>query len=356
MIEKLQEVEKRYEELETLLCEPDVLGDRARYFRLAKERSDLEELVAAVRQQRKIEEQITENRSLLDEGDEELRELAAAELEELESTHEELTQKVRLLLLPRDPNDEKDVLLEVRSGTGGEEAALFAGDVFRMYCRFAERKGWKVEFLSRSDAGAGGIKEAICSIHGKSVYSQLRFESGVHRVQRVPDTESQGRIHTSAATVAVMPEAEDVDVEIAEKDLQVEVMRSSGPGGQSVNTTDSAVRLTHRPTGIVVRCQDEKSQHKNKAKALKILRSRLLDLEQTRQHEERSEARREMVRSGDRSEKIRTYNFPQDRVTDHRIGLTLHSLDKVLDGELDKLIEALRTHDQAERLKGGEAY
>lgn len=355
MIEKLREVEQRYEELERLLCEPDVLGDRRRYQQLTKERSGLEELVVSVRQQRDVDQQIEDNETLLDDSDPELRELAEAELEELREKRETLEQRIRVLLLPRDPNDEKDVILEIRSGTGGEEAALFAGDLFRMYTRFSERNNWKLEILSRSESGAGGLKEIILSVHGKDVYSQMRYESGVHRVQRVPDTESQGRIHTSAATVAVMPEAEEIDLEIADKELQIDVMRASGPGGQSVNTTDSAVRITHIPTGIVVRCQDEKSQHKNKAKALKILRSRLLDLEQARQHEERAESRREMVRSGDRSEKIRTYNFPQDRVTDHRIGLTLHALNGVLDGDLNRLIEALRTHYQAERLKGGDA-
>ncbi len=355
MIEKLQEVEKRYDELEQLLCDPGVLTDHLRYQKLAKERSDLEELVGAVRRQRKLEEDIEEHESLLDDPDPELRELAETELDDLREERERLELDIRRLLLPRDPNDEKDVILEIRSGTGGEEAALFAVDLFRMYSRFAERQGWKVEVMSRSESGSGGLKELICSIHGEDVYSHLRFESGVHRVQRVPETESQGRIHTSAATVAVMPEADEVELEIAEKDLNIEVMRSSGPGGQSVNTTDSAVRITHLPTNISVRCQDEKSQHKNKAKALKILRAKLLDIEIQRQHDERSETRRGMVGSGDRSEKIRTYNFPQDRVTDHRIGLTQHGLQSILDGELSKLVEALRTYSQAERLKSGVA-
>jgi peptide chain release factor 1 len=353
MLEKLREVEARYEELEQQLCDPTVLADRKRYQQLAKERSDLQALVTAVRRQREIGVQIEANRSLLDDPDPELRELARAETEGLQAEWSELDGRIRVLLLPRDPADEKDVILEIRSGTGGEEAALFAADLFRMYCRFAERRGWKVDLLSRSDSSGGGVKEVICSVHGNDVYSELKYESGVHRVQRVPDTESQGRIHTSAATVAVMPEADDVEVEIAEKDIHVDVMRSSGPGGQSVNTTDSAVRLTHLPTGLVVRCQDEKSQHKNKAKALKILRARLLEIEKEKQHAERTEARREMVKSGDRSEKIRTYNFPQDRLTDHRIGLTVHALESVLNGDLDRVIEALRTHFQAERLKGG---
>jgi peptide chain release factor 1 len=355
MIEKLKEVERRYEELEKLLCEPDVLGDRKRYQQLAKERSDLVELVAAVRQQREVVARIEESEALVGDPDPELAELARAELAELADKRDALDQRIKVLLLPRDPNDEKDVILEIRSGTGGEEAALFAGDLFRMYSRYAERRGWKLEIMSRSEADAGGLKELICLVRGTEVYSQLRYESGVHRVQRVPETEAQGRIHTSAATVVVMPEADEVDVAIEDKDLRIDIMRSGGPGGQSVNTTDSAVRITHIPTGIVIKCQDEKSQHKNKAKALKILRSKLLDLELERQHEERSEARREMVRTGDRSEKIRTYNFPQDRVTDHRIGLTLHAIESIMDGEIDRLIEAIRTHYQAERLKGGES-
>jgi peptide chain release factor 1 len=354
MIEKLKEVEERYEELEALLCDPDVLADRSRYHKLTKERSILEALVSAVRHRRKVERQIEDNGVLLDDADDEIRALARAENADLVPRLADLDEQIKVLLLPRDPNDEKDVILEIRSGTGGEEAALFAGELLRMYGRFAERQGWKLEIMSRSDASGGGVKEAICSIKGTDVYSILRFESGVHRVQRVPETEAQGRIHTSAATVAVLPEADEVDVEIADKDLRVDVMRSGGPGGQSVNTTDSAVRITHIPSGIVVKCQDEKSQHKNRAKALKILRSHLFELEQARLDEARSETRRGMVGHGDRSEKIRTYNFPQDRVTDHRIGLTIHAIEQVMDGDLVRLIEALRTHDQAERLKGSE--
>jgi peptide chain release factor 1 len=353
MNEKLQEVERRFEDLERLLCDPEIYSDHIRYQKLAKERSDLDDLVTSVRLQRKIMAAIEEHQELLDDPDPEMQEMASAEIEELQAQLDKVEETIRLLMLPRDPNDEKDVILEIRSGTGGEEAALFAGELFRLYARFAERQSWKIEIMSRSDSGAGGLKEIICSIHGKDVYSHLRFESGVHRVQRVPETESQGRIHTSAATVAVMPEADEVELDIAEKDLSIEVMRSSGPGGQSVNTTDSAVRVTHLPTGIAVRCQDEKSQHKNKAKAMTILRARLLDAEIQRQHDERSEVRREMVRSGDRSEKIRTYNFPQDRVTDHRIGLSLHGLQSIMDGEIMKIVEALRTSYQADMLRAG---
>ena len=292
---------------------------------------------------------------MLSDGDEEMRGLAESELEALEARREALEQEIRLLLLPRDPNDEKNAILEVRAATGGEEAALFATDLFRMYCRYAERRGWKVESLSMSESGVGGLKEAIASVSGDQVFHRLKHERGVHRVQRVPATESQGRIHTSTVTVAVLPEAEEVDIEIDPADLRVDVFRSSGPGGQSVNTTDSAVRITHIPTGTAVQCQDEKSQHKNKAKAMKVLRARLLESEQARIHADRADARRTQVGTGERSEKIRTYNFPQSRVTDHRAGITLHRLDGILEGDLDELLDALHGHMNAQLMAAEDA-
>jgi peptide chain release factor 1 len=350
MFDKLQEVEARYDELDGLLCDPEVITDRERYQNLAKERADLVELVETYRRYRATQERLEDNKSLL--GDPELKELARQEIEEDREELERLEGKLKVLLLPKDPNDEKDVILEIRAGTGGEEAALFGADLFRLYTRYAERNRWKVEVLSIHYSGTGdGVKEVIASISGDKVYSHLKYESGVHRVQRVPSTESQGRIHTSTATVAVLPEAEDVDISINDKDLKIDVMRAGGPGGQSVNTTDSAVRITHVPSGMVVICQDEKSQHKNKAKALKILRSRLLDAEQARLDAERSEARRSQVGGAERSEKIRTYNFPQDRLTDHRIGLTRHNLQGVLDGDIADVVDALHTHFQAEALQ-----
>jgi peptide chain release factor 1 len=285
---------------------------------------------------------------MLTDGDEEMRELAEGELEALETRREALEREIRLLLLPRDPNDEKNAILEVRAATGGEEAALFATELFRMYCRYAEKRGWKVESLSMSESGVGGLKEAIASVSGEQVFHRLKHERGVHRVQRVPATESQGRIHTSTVTVAVLPEAEEVDIAIDPADLRVDVYRSSGPGGQSVNTTDSAVRITHIPTGTVVQCQDEKSQHKNKAKAMQVLRARILESEQARLHADRADARRTQVGTGERSEKIRTYNFPQSRVTDHRAGLTLHRLDGILEGDLDELLDGLHSHMNAQ--------
>jgi peptide chain release factor 1 len=349
MFDKLLEVEVRYEELGVKLCEPEVIGNREQYQRLSKERADLTELVEAYRQYRDVVQRIADNKELL--ADPELKELAREELEQDRETRQRLEDLLKVLLLPKDPNDDKDILLEIRAGTGGQEAALFAADLFRMYGRYAERHRWKSDILSVSYADAGGIKEVIATINGEKVYSQLKYESGVHRVQRVPVTESQGRIHTSTATVAVLPEADEVDVKIADKELKIDVMRAGGPGGQSVNTTDSAVRITHIPSGITVHCQDEKSQHKNKAKAMRILRSRILEMEQAKQDAERSEARRSQVGTGERSEKIRTYNFPQDRLTDHRINLTRHNLQDVLDGGIQDLIDALRTHFQAEQLK-----
>jgi peptide chain release factor 1 len=358
LFEKLESVEHRYQELEVQLADPDVLSKQASFQKLAKERAEIEELVASYRQLKQINRELEDNAPLLRESDGELRAMAREEEQRLLQLKAETEDRLKILLLPRDPNDEKNIVLEIRGGTGGEEAALFAGDLFRMYSRYAERKRWRLEILSLSEAAAGGLKEVIAMISappGGKVYSELKYESGVHRVQRVPETEAQGRIHTSAATVAVLPEAEDVDVRIEDKDLRIEVMRSGGPGGQSVNTTDSAVQITHIPTGIIVRCQQEKSQHKNKATAMRILRTKLLDIELEKAASAERDARRAQVKSGDRSEKIRTYNFPQDRVTDHRIGLTRHNLQKFMDGDIQDVIDALRTHYQAEALKGEQA-
>ena len=350
MLERLKEVERRYEELERLIADPAAIADRRELAKLGKERAQLEETVAAYRDWVKAEREIAEHKELLRDKDTELRELARGELPGLEKRHLELEARLKQLLLPRDPNDERNTVLEIRAGTGGDEAGLFAAELFRMYQRYAERRGWRIEVLSSNQTGLGGFKEAIALVQGRGAFSRLKFEGGVHRVQRVPATEAQGRIHTSAVTVAVLPEAEDVEVELDDKDLRVDVFRSSGPGGQSVNTTDSAVRVTHLPTGLVVTCQDEKSQHKNKAKALKILRARLLDRARQEQQSQIAANRRAMVGSGDRSEKIRTYNFPQNRVTDHRVNVTLHQLERVLDGDLDAIIDALVTKRQSEAL------
>lgn len=352
MWDKLEEIERKFEVLTEKMSSPEVAGNASEYRRVAKERAGMESLVETYRQFRSISEQIRETKSFLElEKDPELREMAREELDGLESGRIIIEEKLKVLLLPKEPNDDKNVILEVRAGTGGEEAALFAAEILRMYLRFADRKRWKAEFLSKSESGRGGIKEAVIRIEGKEVFSHLKYESGVHRVQRVPETETQGRVHTSAASVAVLPEADEVDLHVDEKDLRIDVFRSSGPGGQSVNTTDSAVRITHIPSGITVSMQDEKSQHKNRSRAMLVLRSRLLEAEEARLASERRDMRRNQVRSGDRSEKIRTYNFPQDRLTDHRIGLTRHNLDAVLDGELDSLISACRTNFQAEALK-----
>jgi peptide chain release factor 1 len=351
-IDKMTALDRRHQEVSDLLSQAEIIAKRSEFTKLSREHAELTKLVAAWKDYRRLRAELDDAKALLaSESDAEMRELARAELRALEDRIAAKEQDIKILLLPKDPNDGKNILLELRAGTGGDEAALFAGDLFRMYMRFAERQGWKSEVMSMSEGAAGGVKEVVVLIAGKDVYSKLKYESGVHRVQRVPATESQGRVHTSAATVAVMPEAEEVDVKIEDKDLRIDVYRSSGPGGQSVNTTDSAVRVTYIPTGTVVICQDEKSQHKNKSKAMRILRARLLDLEIAKQEAEERDQRRAMIKSGDRSEKIRTYNFPQDRVTDHRINLTRHNLPAVLDGDLGDLTDALRTHYQTEALK-----
>ncbi len=345
-------LERRHEEVAALLGTPDVINKRAEFMKLSREHSELEPLVTAWKAYQKLLADLAQARELAEkEADGDLREMAREEARELEERRAKAEQEIKILLLPKDPNDGKNAILEIRAGTGGDEAALFAGDLYRMYSRFAERQGWKVETMSMSEGTAGGMKEVICLIEGKDVFSKLKFESGVHRVQRVPETEAQGRIHTSAATVAVLAEADEVDVKINESDLKVDTYRSSGAGGQHVNTTDSAVRITHIPTGVVVACQEERSQVKNRAKAMKMLRSKILEAEQQKQAQAEAAARKSQVGSGDRSEKIRTYNFPQDRVTDHRIGLTKHNLPAIIDGNIDDIVDALRAHDQAEALK-----
>jgi peptide chain release factor 1 len=348
-LQKLESLSARYAEIEELLCQPYILGDAKKYTELNRERSELTELVRVFSRHREVQKRLDDDRVAL--ADLELRELAELEIPELETELEALAQQLNLLLLPSDPNDARNTVLEIRAGAGGEEAALFASDLFRMYSRYAEKRSWRIEILSMSEASAGGLKEVVALIAGERVYSQLRFEAGVHRVQRVPATEAQGRIHTSTATVAVLPEAEEVDVEIRDEDLEIQSTHSSGPGGQHVNTTNSAVQLFHKPSGIMIKCQEERSQLKNKARALKILRSRLLQTAQDAHDKAISDERRGMVGTGDRSEKIRTYNYPQNRVTDHRIGLTLHRLDAVVEGDLEELLSALRQHRQAELLE-----
>ena len=355
MFEKLNALEERYEELTKKLSAPEVIANQEQFRRYAKSHAELGEVVEKYRKYKEISQEIADTKELLHtETDTEMHELAKEELEELEPRVEEIEQELRMLLIPKDPNDEKNIVLEIRAGTGGEEAALFAGDLFRMYSKYSEQRGWKVDVMSQNPIGIGGFKEIIALIEGKGVYSRLKFESGVHRVQRVPITEASGRIHTSAVTVAMLPEAEEVEIDINPEELRIDVYRSSGPGGQSVNTPDSAVRNTHIPTGIVVSCQDEKSQHKNKAKGLKILRARLLDKAQSEQRQAIARDRKNQVGSGDRSERIRTYNFPQSRVTDHRINLTLYALDSILEGKLDNVIEPLITSAKAEALKNME--
>ncbi len=351
MFDKLDFILEKYEELSMKVSDPDVINNQPLWQKHIKEMGEMEPIVNKYTEYKKAKESVAEAKEMLESGDEELKELAKMELSELEDRLPAMEDELKILLLPKDPNDEKNVILEVRAGTGGEEAALFAQDLLRMYLRYAERRGWKTEIMDSNDTGIGGIKEASVLIKGKGAYSRLKYESGTHRVQRVPETESSGRIHTSAATVAVLPEVDDVEVEINPNDVRVDVYRSSGNGGQCVNTTDSAVRLTHIPSGLVVTCQDEKSQIKNKEKAFKVLRSRLYDLKLQEQNDEISAERRSQVGSGDRSERIRTYNFPQGRVTDHRIGLTIYKLDGFLDGEIDEIIDGLITSDQAEKMK-----
>ncbi|HHW62238.1 MAG TPA: peptide chain release factor 1 [Syntrophomonadaceae bacterium] len=354
MMEKLENIEAKYKELTYLLTQPDVIADQNQFQKYARAHADLSNIVETYQAYRQAMEALEEAQTMLEdesELDEELKEMLGEEIEQQQTRQEELRQQLRVLLLPEDPNDEKNVIMEIRAGTGGEEAALFAGDLFRMYSRYAEAQGWTIEILDSHYTELGGIKEITFVVEGKGAYSKLKFESGVHRVQRVPSTESGGRIHTSAATVAVLPEAEEIDVDIDMNDLKIDVYCSSGPGGQSVNTTQSAVRITHLPTGLVVTCQDEKSQHKNKAQALRVLRARLKERLEEEKTAEVAGERKSQIGSGDRSERIRTYNFPQGRVSDHRINLTLHKLEQVLDGELDELINALVTSDQAERLK-----
>jgi peptide chain release factor 1 len=352
-LDKLAESEKRYDELTAQLADPDVLADQALYQKTAKARAELSEVVEKYREWKSIRKGLEDTKTLLAEAstDAEMKALAHEELADLEKRQTKVEEELRILLLPKDPNDEKNVVLEIRAGTGGDEATLFAQEIFRMYNRYAESQGWRVEVLSTSLSGIGGAKEVIALIEGQKVYSKLKYESGVHRVQRVPATEQQGRIHTSAVTVAVLPEADEVEIEIDPKDIRIDTFCSSGPGGQSVNTTYSAVRITHLPTGMVVSCQDEKSQIKNRAKGLRVLRSRLYEMKLQEQQKQITEERRSMVGSGDRSEKIRTYNFPQNRLTDHRIGLTIHQLDRVMDGKLEDIIQALIAHYQAEKLK-----
>lgn len=351
MFAKLEALEKKYMALEHELAEPDVFNDQERYRKVAKAHADLREVVNLFREHRSLREEIKQNHQLLHDGDADIRDMAQEEIAAAEERLPEIEHKLKVLLLPTDPLDEKNTILEIRAGTGGEEAALFAADLFRMYTRFAEIKGWKTEIMSESPSDTGGYKEVICLITGQKVYSHLKFEAGTHRVQRVPATEAQGRIHTSAATVAVMAEADEVDVDIRADDLRIDVYRASGAGGQHVNKTESAVRITHIPTGTVVTCQDEKSQHKNKAKALKVLSSRLLQMERDKQQAEQADQRRAQVGTGDRSERIRTYNFPQGRITDHRINLTLYNLGKALEGEIQELMDGLIAFAQTEALK-----
>lgn len=351
MFSKLESVLKRYNELERLLSDPATASDRVKLVEYSKERAQMGSIVEKYLEYKKVAKEIEENSELLESADEELKEMAKEELTRLKEQRPKLEEELKILLIPKDPNDDKNVIIEIRAGTGGDEAAIFAADLFRMYSRYAERNGWKVEIMSSSPIGIGGYKEVIAMIDGKQVYSKLKYEGGTHRVQRVPETEASGRIHTSAATVAILPEAEDIELDIKPGDLQIDVYRAGGAGGQHVNTTDSAVRITHLPTGTVVTCQDERSQHKNKAKALTVLKARIFEKMQNDANTSRASERKQMVGSGDRSERIRTYNYPQGRITDHRIGLTIYKLEQFMNGEIDEMISGLITHYQAEALK-----
>ena len=353
MFKKLDFILEKYEELSMTVSDPEVIANQSLWQQKIKELGEMEPVVTKYKEYKKVQEDLAATEEMLNElgSDDEMRDMAKEELAELKEKSEKLTEELKVALLPKDPNDDKNVILEVRAGTGGEEAALFGADLLRMYTRYAERRGWKTEVMDMNDTGIGGIKEAVVMIKGKGAYSRLKYESGVHRVQRVPETESSGRIHTSAATIAIMPEVDEVEVEIDPNDVRVDVYRSSGHGGQCVNTTDSAVRLTHIPTGLVVTCQDEKSQLKNKEKAFGVPRARLYAIMQEQQNKEQADSRKSQIGSGDRSERIRTYNFPQGRVTDHRIGMTIYKLDSFLDGDIDEIVDALITSDQAEKMK-----